>query len=287
MTDPINPATLAETEGATTVAPSYRYALCIEYAGAAYRGWQIQRDDQASSIQAEVESALSKIANHPVHTVCAGRTDARVNATYQIIHFDSQVQREERAWVLGSNSHLPDDIAVRWARPVSDDFHARFSALERRYRYLIYSSPVKPAILARGVTWTYKTLDIERMRTAAAYLIGEHDFTSYRAIGCQAKSPVRQVRALDIYRSGEMIVLDVRANAFLHHMIRNFAGVLMKIGAGEAEPQWAQDVLHARDRRQGGVTAPPYGLYFVDVKYSDEFTLPKSSLGPYFLPPQD
>ncbi|MFW1676309.1 tRNA pseudouridine(38-40) synthase TruA [Pontibacter sp. JAM-7] len=280
-------ATVVAPEGATTVAPSYRYALCIEYAGAAYRGWQIQKDHQANSVQAEVERALAKIANHPVHVICAGRTDARVNATYQIIHFDSQVQRTERAWVMGGNTHLPDDIAICWAKPVSDDFHARFSALERRYRYLIYSSSVKPAVLARGVTWTYKDLDVERMRQAAAHLIGEHDFTSYRAVGCQAKSPVRHVRALDIYRCGQLIVLDVTANAFLHHMIRNFAGVLMKIGAGEAEPGWAKTVLNARDRRQGGVTAPPFGLYFVDVKYPVEFALPESSIGPYFLAPRD
>lgn len=260
-----------------------RYALCVEYAGAAYRGWQTQKEKDVASIQETVEQALSAIANEPVKVVCAGRTDACVSGTYQIIHFDTAAQRPDRAWVMGTNTKLPDDIAIRWAKRVDDSFHARFSALERRYRYLIYSAPVKPGLLSRGVTWTHKAMDMSRMQLAANYLLGEHDFTSYRAIACQAKSPVREVRAMDIYRAGELIVIDVRANAFLHHMIRNFAGVLMRIGAGEAEPVWAKEVLDARDRTQGGVTAPPYGLYFVDVKYPDRFELPKSELGPYFL----
>jgi len=269
-------------QGAISIAP-YRYALCVEYTGAAYRGWQIQKEGGVSSIQEEVQVALSKIANAEISVVCAGRTDAGVSATYQIIHFDSPVQRAERAWVMGTNSHLPDDIAIQWAKLVPDHFHARFSAQERRYRYLIYSHPVKPAILPRGVTWTYKSLDIQRMKIAASYLVGEHDFTSYRAVACQAHSPIRTVKQLDVYSSGNLIILDVRANAFLHHMIRNFAGVLMKIGCGEADPVWAQQVLEAKDRRQGGVTAPPYGLYFIDACYPDEFELPKSKLGPYFL----
>lgn len=269
-------------QGAISIAP-YRYALCVEYAGAAYKGWQIQREDNVPSVQEAIEKALSVIANAPVNVICAGRTDSGVNATYQIIHFDSPTHREERAWVLGTNANLPDDIAVQWAKPVNTDFHARFSALERRYRYLIYSNPVKPAILPRGITWTHKPLDVEKMQSAANYLIGEHDFTSYRAVACQAKSPVRTVKHFRVYQAGHLVVLDVCANAFLHHMIRNFAGVLMSIGAGEAEPVWAQQVLKAKDRRQGGVTAPPFGLYFVDAKYPDEFDLPKSPIGPYFL----
>ena len=262
---------------------TYRYALCVEYAGAAYRGWQTQKEKDVPSIQETVEQALSAIANEPVNVICAGRTDACVSGTYQIIHFDTTAQRPDRAWVMGTNTKLPDDIAIRWAKRVDDSFHARFSALERRYRYLIYSSEVKPALLSRGVTWTHKQLDLSRMQEAASYLIGEHDFTSYRAVGCQAKSPVRHVRSMDIYRAGDLIVIDVCANAFLHHMIRNFAGVLMTIGSSEAEPVWAKQVLDARDRRKGGVTAPPYGLYFVDVKYPAEYELPKSELGPYFL----
>jgi len=269
-------------KGAISIAP-FRYALCIEYSGANYHGWQIQTKDPVPTIQGCLEKALSSIANEPVHVICAGRTDAGVSGSYQIVHFDTHAERNERAWVLGTNTKLPDDIAVRWAKPVSQDFHARFSAVERRYRYLIYSAPVKPAILPKGVTWTYKSMDVARMREAAQYLIGEHDFTSYRAVQCQAKSPVRHVKELNIIEAGGLVVIDVRANAFLHHMIRNFAGVLMKIGAGEAEPIWAKEVLEARDRRQGGITAPPFGLYFVDVKYPEVHELPASELGPYFL----
>ncbi|WP_067864009.1 tRNA pseudouridine(38-40) synthase TruA [Neptuniibacter marinus] len=270
------------SQGAISIAP-YRYALCVEYSGAAYRGWQIQKEEDVPSIQEEVQKALSKIADSPISVVCAGRTDARVNATYQIIHFDSPIERADRAWVMGTNSYLPEDIAIQWATPVSSTFHARFSALERRYRYLIYCNSVKPGIMPRGVTWTYKDLDVARMAEAAQYLIGEHDFTSYRAVGCQAKSPIRTVKQFEVYQSGHLIVLDVCANAFLHHMIRNFAGVLMSVGSGEAEPIWAKEVLEAKDRRKGGVTAPPFGLYFVDAKYPDEFALPKSKIGPFFL----
>jgi len=268
--------------GATQVAPR-RFALCIEYAGKNYKGWQSQKFDNLPTVQEHVEVALSKIANHPVKVVCAGRTDTGVNGTYQIIHFDSHAQRDMRAWVLGANSQLPEDIAVQWAVPVDDSFHARFSAMSRRYRYIIYSNPVMPAILAKGVTWTHKPLNVDDMQQAAQYLRGEHDFSSYRAVACQAKTAVRTISAINVYTHGELIVVDVQANAFLHHMIRNIAGVLISIGAGEAEPVWALDVLEAKDRRKGGVTAPPHGLYFVDVKYPDEYHLPASKLGPFFI----
>lgn len=264
-------------------ATSVRLALCVEYVGERYKGWQKQQFDQLPTVQEEVERALQKIACHPVSVICAGRTDTGVNGTYQIIHFDTVSQRPERAWVLGVNSHLPQDIAVRWAREVDVSFHARFSALRRRYRYLIYSSPVKPAILSKGVTWTHKPLDLEKMQRGAAQLKGEHDFTSYRAVACQAKSPVRTIHSIDVYPCGELLVLDVCANAFLHHMIRNIAGVLMTVGSGEASVEWVSEVLEARDRRKGGITAPPHGLYFVDVKYPDVYDLPPSALGPYFL----
>lgn len=270
------------TSGAISIAP-FRYALAVEYVGAGYRGWQLQAHDKVPTIQAEVERALSVVANHPVQVVCAGRTDAGVNASHQVIHFDSWAERDERAWVLGTNCHLPDDISIKWATIVPGCFHARFSARERRYRYLIYTSPSRPAILAGGVTWTHRTLDTERMQQAAEHLLGEHDFTSYRAVGCQARSPVREIRKLSVYQSGRLVVIDVSANAFLHHMVRNIAGVLMAVGAGDRSPDWALEVLQARDRRQGGVTAPPDGLYFVDVRYPDIFRLPPSDPGPYFL----
>lgn len=272
--------------GATSVAP-YRYAAAVEYSGGAYHGWQKQCHDPVPCVQGEVEKALSRVANHPVTVICAGRTDAGVSACYQIIHFDAQVQRPERAWVMGGNTYLPGDIALLWVKPVSEDFHARFSARARRYRYIIYSAAVKPAVLTKGVTWTWKSLDEVKMQQAARVLVGEHDFTSYRAVACQAKNPVRQVQHLQVYRQGRLLIIDIKANAFLHHMVRNIAGVLMKIGAGEAPVSWAQEVLDARDRRQGGVTAPPFGLYFVDVDYADEFLLPKAEPGPFFLPPAD
>lgn len=274
------------SSGAISIAP-FRYALGIEYVGAAYRGWQLQAHDNVPTIQAEVERALSVIADHPVQVVCAGRTDAGVNACHQVVHFDSWADRVDRAWVLGTNSHLPDDISIKWAQKVPGCFHARFSARERRYRYLIYTSPSRPAVLAGGVTWTHRMLDVERMRQAAQHLIGEHDFTSYRAVGCQAKRPVREVRRLEVYRSGQLVVIDISANAFLHHMVRNIAGVLMAIGSGEREPDWAREVLEARDRRKGGVTAPPDGLYFVDVRYPELFKLPKLPVGPHFLTTAD
>lgn len=271
-----------DNQGAISIAP-YRYAACVEYAGSAYKGWQRQKAGNVPTVQQYVEEALSKIANHPVSVVCAGRTDAGVNGTYQVIHFDSLVSRPQRAWVMGANTHLPNDIAVHWVVDVDDSFHARFSALERRYRYLILSQPVRPAILNKGVTWTHKTLDIELMRKGGEHLVGEHDFTSYRSVNCQAKSPVRHVKSLNVYASGQMIVIDVVANAFLQHMIRNIAGVLIAIGAKEKPTHWAKDILDARDRREGGVTAPPHGLYFIDVKYPDTYQLPASPLGPHFL----
>lgn len=272
-----------ESDQRATEVALFRYAAAVEYAGANYNGWQAQSGDNVRCVQLEVERALSRVANHPVTVICAGRTDAGVSASHQVIHFDARVERPDRAWLMGGNTYLPDDIALLWIRRVDDQFHARFSARERRYRYLIYSAPVKPALLSRGVTWTYKRLELERMQAAANHLVGEHDFTSYRAVACQAHSPVREVKELNVYASGALIVIDIRANAFLHHMVRNIAGVLMKIGCGEADPDWAREVLDARDRRKGGVTAPPWGLYFVDVGYPEVFDLPRSSLGPYFL----
>ena len=267
---------------ATQVA-SNRLALCIEYAGAAYKGWQKQKFDDLPTVQEHVETALSKVANQPINVVCAGRTDTGVSGTYQIIHFDSSAVRTDRAWVMGTNSYLPRDISVQWAVAVDNSFHARFSAQRRRYRYLIYSNPVMPAVLAKGVTWTHRPLDTQRMQQAATYLLGQHDFSSYRAAACQAKSPVRHIEHIRVEKSASLIVIDVQANAFLHHMIRNIAGVLMSIGAGEAEPIWAKHVLDARDRCKGGVTAPPHGLYFVDVQYPQKYLLPASKLGPFFL----
>jgi tRNA pseudouridine38-40 synthase len=260
-----------------------KVVLVVEYNGSEYKGWQAQKFG-VPSVQENLEKALAVIANHPVKVVCAGRTDSGVHASAQVVHFETDVERNERAWTIGVNTYLPTDITVVAARSVSDDFHARFSALSRRYRYVIYSSDFCPAILAKGVTWTYKTLDAGAMKEAAKAFLGTHDFSSFRAIGCQANTPIRTILNFDVQQLGQYIVLDVRANAFLHHMIRNFAGVLMSIGAGEKPVSWAKKTLDAKDRTKGGITAPPTGLYFVDAQYPDAFNVPKRPLGPHFLP---
>ena len=249
-----------------------RYALGIEYDGSRYCGWQFQ--DHSPSVQEKIEQALSKVADHPVRVTCAGRTDTGVHALGQVVHFDTGAERPEHAWVLGGNANLPEDISLLWAKPVAHDFHARFSAIRRLYRYVIFNRPVRPAILASRVSWEYRPLHLERMREAAQYLIGEHDFSSYRALACQAKSPVRTLHRLEIQRQADLVLLELEANAFLHHMVRNIAGVLMKIGAGEAEPIWAREVLELRDRTQGGVTASPHGLYFVTAYYPEQYSIP-------------
>ncbi len=242
-----------------------RFACAVEYDGSGFSGWQ--RQDHARSVQADIEAALSRVADHPVQTACAGRTDAGVHATWQVVHFDSHAERSERSWVLGVNSNLPGDVRLLSIKPVADEFHARFSAQARRYRYVILSRPVASALLRQRVTWTHQSLDEARVSAAAAYLLGEHDFSSFRAVACQAKSPVRTVYRLDVTRSGDYLYLDVEANAFLHHMVRNIAGVLMAVGRGERDPDWVGDVLDKRDRSQGGVTAPAAGLYLVGVRY--------------------
>jgi tRNA pseudouridine38-40 synthase len=251
---------------------SQRIALGIEYDGSQYCGWQYQ--DHSPSVQDTVEQALAKVANQPIRVSCAGRTDTGVHALGQVVHFITDAIRETHAWVLGTNANLPDSITVLWAKPVPDDFHARFSAVRRQYRYVIFNRSSRPAILAKRVSWEYRPLHVERMREAARYLVGEHDFSTYRAQACQAKSPIRTLHRLEISRHGDIVILDLEANGFLHHMVRNIAGVLMKIGAGEAEPVWAQEVLALRDRTQGGVTASPHGLYFVTAYYPEQFSIP-------------
>lgn len=249
-----------------------RIALGVEYDGANFCGWQ--RQNNARTVQACVEAALSKVADHPVQVMCAGRTDAGVHARGQIIHFETHATRPARSWVFGANANLPKDVSILWAQPVSDDFHARFSARRRRYRYVILSRPMRPTFLAGRVSWDYRAFDEARMAVAASSLVGEHDFTSYRALACQAKTPVRTLYHLDVTRQDDLLFIDVAANGFLHHMVRNIAGVLMAIGAGEREPAWARQILDMRDRTAGGVTAPPYGLYLMEVHYPDNFAIP-------------
>lgn len=252
-----------------------RIALGIEYAGNNFFGWQLQ--DQRPTVQASVEAALSKVANHPVKAVCAGRTDTGVHALGQVIHADVTAQRSMRSWILGANANLPQDVSVLWAQPVDDKFHARFSAQARHYRYVILNRLTRPALLAKRVTWEYKPLDIERMQAAGNYLLGTHDFSSYRAVACQAKTPVRTISRLKVSRVDEQMIIEISANAFLHHMVRNIAGVLMTIGSGEQVPEWARTVLEARDRTEGGVTAPAEGLYLCGVDYPDPYRFPKAT----------
>ena len=216
-----------------------RFALSIEYLGSAYHGWQTQQAGIAS-VQNHLEAALSKIARVPIQVTCSGRTDTGVHASSQIVHFDSPVARSEKAWVFGTNTALPADIRVRWAKQVPADFHARYSAIARRYRYVIYNHRVKPALLHDQMTWWPKPLNVDHMHQAAQALVGEHDFSSFRAAGCQSKTPWRKLHFIRVWQAGDLIVIDVQANAFLHHMIRNLAGVLLKIGADEAPVTWTQ-----------------------------------------------
>jgi len=250
-----------------------RIALGVEYDGSGFRGWQLQGKG-VRTVQGCLEQALSRVAGESVATVCAGRTDAGVHAAAQVVHFDTAAERSPRSWILGSNSNLPADISVLWACPAAPTFHARFAALARRYRYLILNRPYRSALRHRRVAWYCPPLEVERMAAAATYLLGEHDFTSFRAQGCQAKSPVRTLYTLTVQRQQDLILIDVEANAFLHHMVRNIVGVLLAVGAGERPVHWVQEVLAARNRALGGVTAPAAGLYLVAVRYPEEFGLP-------------
>ena len=253
-----------------------RIALTIEYDGSAFSGWQ--RQNGRRTVQSCVEQALSKVADEPVIVICAGRTDAGAHALEQIVHFDTSAKRDMQAWTLGTNTQLPDDVRIIHARAVSNDFHARSSALARCYRYMILNRNVRSALLRRQSTWYYYPLNVERMQQAADYLVGEHDFSSFRAQGCQSNSPRRRVDWITVQRHGERVTIEIVANAFLHHMVRNIAGVLMTIGAGKESPEWARQVLLAHNRSAGGVTARPHGLYLVAIHYPRRFGLPRHAL---------
>jgi tRNA pseudouridine38-40 synthase len=274
-----------QADASEFLAPGYhRVALSVAYNGRHYHGWQRQPRGHIS-VQEKLEDALSMVADQPIKVICAGRTDAGVHASAQVVHFDTSAERPLRAWTHGGNMNLPDDVAIQWAHPVDASFHARFSASARRYRYVIYNHPMRPALMDKEVSWNYRPLDVPAMQAAANALVGTHDFSSFRAAACQANSPIRSVHHLQVISAGDYIVLDVRANAFLHHMIRNLAGLLMKIGAGDAPPSWAGEVLAAKDRRVSAATAPPYGLYFVGAEYEAKFGLPEQPMGPHFLAP--
>ncbi len=253
-----------------------RIALGISYQGTAYHGWQTQ--EGLSTIQSYLENAIGKVADHPVALTCAGRTDKGVHALGQVVHFDTHAKRDNRAWVLGCNSYLPADIRVDWEREVLDTFHARFSATARRYHYIIYNEPLISALWNKHSTHYSYSLNKTHMQIAADYLIGEHDFSSFRAASCQSNTAIRNIHHLKIIRQQHNVIIDIKANAFLHHMVRNIAGLLMLIGSGKREPHWAWEVLCAKDRRKAAVTAKPNGLYLSEVLYPENFFIPAPTI---------
>lgn len=251
-----------------------KIAAAVEYCGTHFNGWQRLKD--ARSVQQTVEEAVSSVADHAINVICAGRTDSGVHANFQVIHFETRAEREMHSWVFGSNANLPADVSLLWARQVEEGFHARFSALSRTYEYVILNRPSRSGLFNSHVSWECRPLDAGLMSEAAKYLVGKHDFTSYRAQGCQSKTPVRQVHSLSVERKGQFVVIRICANAFLYHMVRNISGVLMAVGMGKEEPVWANEVLQARDRSLAGVTAPPFGLYLSAIEYPQEFELPSA-----------
>lgn len=256
-----------------------RIAMGIEYDGTDFCGWQVQAGG-LRTVEGVLAQAVARVADHPVILRCAGRTDTGVHALGQVIHFDTQAYRPLRAWVLGCNVNLPADVNVCWARLVGEDFHARFSATARHYRYDILNCATRSALHRNRVVWSHWPLDECRMQEAALALVGTHDFSSYRALGCQAKNPVRTLQYVDIQRCGERISIKLGANAFLYHMVRNIVGVLMAIGRGDRPVAWAAEILELRDRTRGGVTAPPQGLYLSQVEYPAHFGLPQGDREP-------
>jgi tRNA pseudouridine38-40 synthase len=249
-----------------------RIAVGVEYDGSDFAGWQSQ--DGQRTVQQAIESALARIADAPVGLVCAGRTDTGVHALGQVAHFDTAAIRPARSWVLGANSELPPDVSLCWAHPVPEHFHARYSAQARTYRYLILNRTARSALHRNRAAFIHRPLDEQRMAQASAALEGEHDFSAFRSSQCQAKSAVRRIERLTVQRRDQWLVIEVTANAFLHHMVRNIAGLLIAIGRGDAEPAWAAQVLQGRDRTRNAATAPPEGLCLAGVRYPAAFGLP-------------
>lgn len=259
-----------------------RWALGVSYAGQNYEGWQSQASGK--TVQDKLEHALGKLSQDRVSTICAGRTDAGVHGLMQVVHFDTLRTREANAWVRGTNAHLPGDIAVQWAQQVPDAFHARGSAIARRYAYVLLESPVRPSVERGRTGWVFRPLDENAMQAAAQLLLGEHDFTSFRASQCQAKTPVKTLRRIDIHRRGHYWRFEFEANAFLHHMIRNLMGCLLVVGRGEQPPSWVAEVLAARNRKVAAPTFSPDGLYFLGPRYEDHWGLPDSTPAYDWLP---
>ena len=263
----------------------HRIALELEYDGSSFSGWQRQLAPELPTVQDQLELALSSIANEQISVVCAGRTDKGVHATGQVVHFETTAERAVKAWVVGANSLLPTSIRVKWAVAVPTEFHARFSATSRRYLYLIYQSRIRSSHLDCLATQFPGELDVEAMDKAGKHLLGEHDFSAFRAAGCQSNTPWRCVHWLNVLRKNSFVVVDVQANAFLQHMVRNIVGMLLQVGRGDAPVGWSKELLEGRDRTAGPVTAPSNGLYFVRANYPAKYGFPDSELGPLFLQP--
>ncbi len=259
-----------------------RVALGVSYNGQAYEGWQSQASGR--TVQDKLERALAQFTTHKVSTLCAGRTDSGVHGLMQVVHFDTPLERDMSSWVRGTNRYLPPDIAIQWAQAVPDEFHSRASAIARRYAYVLLESPVRPSVEAGRVGWSFRPLDAEAMRAASRHLLGEHDFTSFRASACQAKSPVKTLARVDIRQRGPYWRFEFEANAFLHHMIRNIMGSLITIGQGSQPPDWMAQVLAARDRDAASPTFSPDGLYFMGPVYEAKWGLPASTPAYDWLP---
>ena len=259
-----------------------RFAIGIEFCGMAYRGWQTQQPG-VPSVQETLERVLSKVANEPIILHGAGRTDAGVHATNMVAHFDTNAVRALHSWHMGTNSQLPKDISVQWIQEMDHSFHARFKAQARRYRYVVYNHPVRPALLHKQVTHIHQALDAQKMIAAAPKFEGTHNFESFRAAACQSNQPVRHVSHCRLIRHGHYLVLDIQADGFLHHMVRNIMGCLIEIGQGLYEIDHIDAIFAAEDRKAAGVTAPPDGLYFIQAHYPEQFALPQVPLGPHWL----
>jgi tRNA pseudouridine38-40 synthase len=257
-----------------------RIALGVQYDGAPWHGWQTQPD--GNTVQDRLETALRRFTQTDIATVCAGRTDTGVHALEQVVHFDTALERDLASWVRGVNAFLPPSIAVRWATETAggdEGFHARFSATARTYRYLLYNNPVRSPLWLGKAGWAFRPLELERMRSAAACLVGTHDFSAFRSAECQAKSPERSMHGLDIERRGDLVVFTLRANAFLHHMVRNLVGSLVAVGSGVHPPEWMRQVLESRDRARAAPTFMPDGLYLVKIEYGEKWGLPQQEGG--------
>jgi len=253
-----------------------KIALGVEYQGTAYCGWQSQ--NHCDSVQQNVQQALSKVANEPIAVRCAGRTDTGVHAIGQVVHFETSANRPNQAWIEGVNTNLPFDIRIVWAMEVPDEFNARFSAVARQYRYVIFNRNVHSAVLAKRVTWVRRPLDENKMDQAAKTLLGEHDFTSFRALACQANHAIRTIQSVSVTRNGDFVFVDIQANAFLHHMVRNIVGSLLRIGQEQKQTNWLIELLALKDRSKAAMTAPADGLYFVNAFYPEKYNLPRNQL---------